>query len=164
MLSASSSTAICCEVGWALGPQIDDDVEDGAARAAHELGLGRRRDTESACRAACPSCGSGDAGLGDDRLQARARRTPSGRRLRAKKPRSSSRRSSSMMNAPLSLVSVKITSGSRDGLLAVAGTRRSCGYGRRVSEIRREHAVGDQPLDVADALIARAFELFEREA
>ena len=34
------------EIGFALGPQIDDDVEEGAARAAHELGLGRRRELE----------------------------------------------------------------------------------------------------------------------
>ena len=32
------------KVGWALRSQVDDDVEDGAARAAHDLGLGRWRE------------------------------------------------------------------------------------------------------------------------
>ena len=41
-----AATATCCEVGRALGPQVDDDVDDRAARAADDLRLGRRRKLE----------------------------------------------------------------------------------------------------------------------
>ena len=40
------------EEGRALGPQVDDDVDDRAARRAHELGLGGAAETGNACRAA----------------------------------------------------------------------------------------------------------------
>ena len=110
------------EVGWALRPQIDDDVEDGAARAAHDLGLGRRRVLEvHAAERALPS--DSMAMLAWTMTGFRPR-CPNSRwqKVRAKKPRSSSRRSRSMMNAPLSLVSVKITS--RDRLASARQRRR----------------------------------------
>ncbi len=37
MNSASSIDGEVVEVGFALWPQIDDDIEESAARAAHEL-------------------------------------------------------------------------------------------------------------------------------
>ena len=67
------------------------------------------------------------------------------------------------MNAPLSLVSVKIMRASR---LAFAERHwRSLRWATAwsVSESLRQHAVGDQFLDVADALVARPFELLERQ-
>ena len=45
------------QVGRALGPEVDDDVENRAPRGTHQLGLGARAETGSACRAASPSCG-----------------------------------------------------------------------------------------------------------
>ena len=96
------------EVGWAFGPEIDDDVEDGAARAADELGLGRRRILEM--HAAKRALAWIDAMLAWAMTGFRPKsRNSFWQKARAKKPRSSVRRSRSMMNAPLSLVSVKIT-------------------------------------------------------
>ena len=46
------------EVGRALGPQIDDDVEDRAAACSARASSRRPADTGSACRAACPCAGS----------------------------------------------------------------------------------------------------------
>ena len=93
-----------------------------------------------------------DARLGDDRLQAELPELVLAEGA-AKKPRSSLRRSRSMMNAPLSLVSVKITC----RCLELGSD------GAGVPEVRREHAVGDQLLDVADALVTRTLELLEGE-
>ena len=76
-------------------------------------------------------------------------------KTRAKNPRSSVLRSRSMMNAPFSLVSVKITSGHQ--LLA-----RLSGSGTYVPEIRGKHTVADQLLNVADPLVAGTFELAKR--
>ena len=64
------------------------------------------------------------------------------------------------MNAPLSLVSVKITSATRPfgdarGLMPVFWR------GGGVPEVSRDNAIGDQLLDMADALVTRTFELFE---
>ena len=58
------------EVGLALRPQVDDDVEEGAAGAAHELGFRGRRKLEmhAAHGALVPILG--DAGLGNERLHA----------------------------------------------------------------------------------------------
>ena len=111
------------EVGFALRPQVDDDVEQSAADAPHELGVRSRRKLKmhSAHSASFPI--RGDAGLGNERIQPRCRNSCR-QKLRAKKPLSSSRRSSSMTKAPLSLVSVKIT-----GLLT-----------RRLAERGQSHA------------------------
>jgi hypothetical protein len=68
------------------------------------------------------------------------------------------------MKAPLSLVSVNIT-------LGFPLVARNCNVafkpalgGPAMSEVVRQNAVGDQLLDVADALVTRPFELIEREA
>src|SRR5262245_13773910 len=67
-----------------------------------------------------------------------------------------------MMKAPLSLVSVKVTADSHSGLTArICCTVESCGCRPTVSEVRSQCALGNQGLNVADALVARAFELFE---
>ena len=58
------------EIGLALRPQVDDDVEKGAARAAHELGFGSRRELEMHAAQGALFSIRGDAGLGNDRLHA----------------------------------------------------------------------------------------------
>ena len=56
------------EVGRALGSQVDDDVEDRAPRASHELGLGRRRILEVHASKCALLQVEREVGLGDDRL------------------------------------------------------------------------------------------------
>src|ERR1043166_1271112 len=82
-------------------------------------------------------------------------------KARAKKPRSSVLRSRSMMKAPLSLVSVKIIARLPSGRRQRQSCVALCGRGLSVSQVFRENAVGDQLLDMADALVARALELLE---
>ena len=93
------------EVGRALRTQVDDDVEDRAPRARARAWSRRPADTGSASRAACPWLVERDVGLGDDRLQP-VLANSCWQNVRAKNPRLSSRRSMSMMKAPLSFVSV----------------------------------------------------------
>src|SRR5882757_5425887 len=84
-------------------------------------------------------------------------------KARAKKPRSSVLRSRSIMNAPLSFVSVKIIVrlclAVDDGELAV---RLALG-GSAMSQIVGQDAIGDQFLDVADALVAWPLEFLMRQ-
>ncbi len=58
------------QVGRAFGPQIDDDVEDGAAHAAHELRLRGRRILEMHAADGALAAIVGDVALSDDRLEA----------------------------------------------------------------------------------------------
>ena len=57
------------EIGPALRPKVDDDVEDGTPRASYQLGLGRRR----ILKVHPPKCAflqvRSDIGLGDDGFQ-----------------------------------------------------------------------------------------------
>src|SRR5690242_12042935 len=75
---------------------------------------------------------------------------------RAKNPRSSSRRSRSMMKAPFSLVSVKITCVGSQGS---GGARLG-----HPAEIRPQLAGGHQLLDLIDAPIPGALEVGEDQA
>ena len=58
------------EVGFALRPQVDDDVEKGAASATHELSFGSWRVLEVHATHSALISIRGNAGLGNDRLQA----------------------------------------------------------------------------------------------
>src|SRR6202521_1331002 len=57
------------EIGFALRPQIHNDVEKCAPRAAHELGFGRRRELEMHAPYGSLEPIAGDAGLDDAGLQ-----------------------------------------------------------------------------------------------
>ena len=68
-MSSLSSTAMCSQVGPALRPQVDDDVEDCASRASHQLGLGCRRILKMHPPKRAFLQVRSDIGLGDDGLQ-----------------------------------------------------------------------------------------------
>ena len=70
---------------------------------AHELRLGRRRKLEVHPAQRALAAVERDVGLGDRPASARARRTRAGRTCGRRSPRSSSRRSRSMTNAPVEL-------------------------------------------------------------
>src|SRR5215467_2226942 len=83
---------------------------------------------------------------------------------RSKNPRSSVRRSRSMMKAPLSLVSLKITSHLQSALSPDAVICNPLvGCARTVPQVLRQEAGRHQGLDMADALVTRALKLLECE-
>jgi hypothetical protein len=57
------------EIGGALGTQVDDDVEDRAARRPHQLGLGSGRILEVHAAQRAPVFVERDVGLRDQRFQ-----------------------------------------------------------------------------------------------
>ena len=66
------------------------------------------------------------------------------------------------MKAPLSFVSVKIM-GSPSSSWPARSCDRALARRRAMPQVIREDAVGDQLLDMADALVARTLELLERQ-
>ena len=91
------------------GPEVDDHVEDRAARAADELRLLVRRPSGSACLAACRRACCARCCTATTRLRARASANSSRHQVRAKNPRSSSWRSSSTRYAPSSSSGTNLT-------------------------------------------------------
>ena len=145
------------EVGFALRPQVDDDVEKGAAGAAHELGFRGRRKLEmhSAYGALFPILG--DAGLGNERVHAA---------LLEFLPAKAAGKETSFVVASLQLDdegAFELGLGENHGACSLGGLW-SAGKVAPVPQVRRENAVGHQALDMSDALIARPFELFEERA
>src|SRR5438094_2302590 len=57
------------EVGWALRPQVHDDVEDGSPGAPHEISLGRCRSLEVHPAQCALLLIESDVGLGDERIE-----------------------------------------------------------------------------------------------
>ena len=145
------------EVGLALRPQVDDDVEESAAGAAHELGFGCRRKLEMHAphRAACLVVG--DAGLDKTGFMPCSSNS---RRAKAAGEKTS------FVLAPFQLddegaceFGLGENHGGSLGGLRPFGAHKAA----PVPQVGAENSFGHQTLDMRDALIARSFELFEQQ-